>query len=161
MKKDTRTQDAATVEAVAEEKTQEALDRERLASPDYAVKFWRTVSGKEGVPVMLASGVTVLMRQYPLHQMLLNQRLPKNLQAAALHVYNEGAGAIDMDDAINNIAFIDSVIVYCLVSPQVTDGKSPAPAGSISVHEIPISDRLRMFSWAMGGVRASKEIVPF
>lgn len=132
-----------------------------ITSPEYAAKFWTAVSASDGVPVKLPSGVTVKMRQYPLHEMLLQGRLPKRLQAAAVHVYNEGAGALDVAAAAENIAFMDAVLTYCVVAPQIYDGETPASADAISVHAIPLRDRLRMFTWAMGDARISAEIIPF
>lgn len=137
------------------------IEKQTIESPDYAAKFWMGINADAGIDVKVPSGVTVTLRQYPLHEMLLNQRLPKRLQAAALHVYNEGATALDIAEAAENIGFMDAVIVYSLIAPQVCDGQSPAPAGAVTVHEIPIRDRLAIFSWALGGVAASDAVVPF
>jgi len=131
------------------------------ASPEYAAKFWRAVTDAQGVSVLLPSGVSVRLRQYPLHEMIAQQRVPKRLQAAALRVYNEGAGALDITAAADNIAFLDVVICYSVVAPSVCDGQAPVADGAVLVHQIPVRDRLFIFAWAMGGVRASQDLVPF
>lgn len=130
-------------------------------SPEYAANFWRAGSADTGLPLRLPSGVTVRARQYPLHEMLLRGRLPKTLQAAALRVYNDGAVALTAELAAENIAFVDAVITYCLVAPQVYDNQTPASADAMSVHLIPLRDRLRLFTWGLGEVSAERDYGPF
>lgn len=136
--------------------------KDQQLSTKTTLNFWKTFSN-DGISETLSNGLPVKIRQFPLHQFLLNGKLPNKLQEIALRVYNQGTPAIADQTNVDNIKFVDYIIAYSLVEPKAYHpGIDKPDPDAIPVHNIPVADRLEIFRKAMGTIDLSAEkLAPF
>jgi hypothetical protein len=103
---------------------------------------WRKARS-DGEPFTLPSGLDVRLRKVTALDLVLQGTLPTTLYAKADAYINE-RGGIDAEKFVEFEPVINALCVACVVDPKVgLNGE-----GDLAVTEIPIEDRLEIFSWA-------------
>ena len=116
-----------------------------------AAAIWKATA-RDGFTTTLPSGLEVTMRTFHLHEYLVRGKFPETLQGVALSLFNEGVTAVTAQNALENIQFIDFVIMQCLIDPVPKDSDENVQDNEIYIHHIPAGDRLNIFIKALGNI---------
>ena len=116
-----------------------------------AASIWKATA-RDGFKTTLPSGVEVTMRTFHLHEFLVKGTLPGALQQVALKLFNEGIVGVTAESTIENIEFIDFVLMHCLIDPVPKDSDADIQDNEVYIHHIPAGDRLNIFIKALGNI---------
>lgn len=115
---------------------------------------WRA-RRQQGEEALLPSGLAVRLRRVSLLDLAEQGDIPAPLVGQVQRLLSGEEAGIDVARFREYAATVNLVVRAALVSPRVSDEAGPE---SIAVDELPIADRLAVFSWAN---RLGERLRPF
>ena len=96
--------------------------------------------------ITLSCGLTVQVRKVALLDLAAQGNVPVPLHAAVQALIDrQGSTPVDVASLSDQAAVIDLVVKAAVIAPLITDEPTET---SISLREIPLVDRIEIFSWA-------------
>lgn len=109
------------------------------------LKTWRE-QREMGEAFTLPSGLDVKLKRVTLLDLVTQGKIPTTLSAQANEVHT--SGKLPLTRFVEFEPLINIVVAACVVDPTLTPDPSPTGEGSMFVGDLPIDDRLSVFTWA-------------